>query len=133
MASIVRTSKYRHIFGEVPKQELCHTGVEASISSASESNGLGASCRFFAYSLRNGRDLAVLRLGDWRRHVSPPFIMSHTDTVLDLKFSPFRDDILASCSADSLIRLWGIPSEGLTEKMSRDECLCELQGHMRKV
>ena len=52
---------------------------------------------------------------------------------MDLQFSPFRDDILASCASDCLIRLWGIPQGGLKDKMGADEALVELQGHPRKV
>lgn len=131
--AFVRSSKFRHVFGETPKAELTHTGVDASMSGSCEGDGLAASPALFAYSLRNGRDVAVLPLHDWKRHVSPPYIMAHTGAVLDMAFSPFHDTTLATCSADSLIRVWGLGDEGVTDKLAPEECLCELHGHERKV
>ena len=133
--AFVRASKFRHVFGETPKAELTHTGVDASISGSCEGDGLAASPALFAYTLKNGRDVAVLPLGEWKRHVSPPYMMAHTGAVLDMAFSPFHDTTLATCSADSLIRIWGLGEEGVTAKIGPedDECLCELHGHERKV
>ena len=105
------------MFGETPKAELTHTGIDASISGSCEGDGLAASPLLFAYTLRNGRDVAVLPLWDWKRHVSPPYMMAHTGAVLDMQFSPFHDTTLATCSADSLIRVWGLSKEGITKKI----------------
>lgn len=58
-------------------------------------------------------------------------VIGHTGQILDLKWNPFDDNVIASASDDCTIRIWRIPSGGLTANL--DESLFELNGHMRKV
>jgi len=50
---------------------------------------------------------------------------------LDIKFSPFNDNIIASASEDATIKVWYIPDGGLTSDLS--DWLVELGGHKRRV
>lgn len=62
---------------------------------------------------------------------SIPLIRGHTGPVLDVKFSPFRSNLLATGSDDATVRLWEIPQGGVTE-----EGIVEQQkftGHSKKV
>jgi coronin-2 len=47
--------------------------------------------------------------------------------VLDIKWNPFNDNIIASAGEDCTVKLWYIPDGGLTKDLT--EYLIELQGH----
>lgn len=47
-------------------------------------------------------------------------ILGHSGDIFDIKFSPFRSDLLASCSKDTTIKLWKIPEEGLKEDITKE-------------
>ena len=51
----------------------------------------------------------------------------HSRQVLDIKWNPFNDNIIASASEDCTVKLWYIPDGGLHEDLT--EHLVELQGH----
>lgn len=58
-------------------------------------------------------------------------VIGHSGQILDLKWNPFNDNIIASASDDCSVRVWMIPDGGLTGNLS--ESLVELNGHKRKV
>ena len=54
-------------------------------------------------------------------------VSGHSRQVLDIKWNPFNDNIIASASEDCTVKLWYIPDGGLHEDLT--EHLVELQGH----
>lgn len=40
---------------------------------------------------------------------------AHSDLVTDLDFSPFEDGLLATCSADSTVKIWSINLQNMTD------------------
>jgi coronin-1B/1C/6 len=60
-----------------------------------------------------------------------PMVSGHKSTVLDLDFSPFHDDLLATASKDCTLKLWEIPPDGLTANMT--QCAQDMQGHTKQV
>ena len=60
-----------------------------------------------------------------------PLVAGHKGKVLDVAFSPFNDNLVASVSEDGNGRLWSIPDGGLTETMV--DPTQTLIGHKRKV
>ena len=56
---------------------------------------------------------------------------AHEGNVMNLKFSPFRTNILASSGDDGLIKLWDIPEGLLKENMSNE--IQKYSGHHKKV
>lgn len=60
-----------------------------------------------------------------------PLLRGHTGPVLDVKFSPFRSNLLATASDDSTVRLWEIPEGGLQEDITVEQQ--KFNGHSRKV
>lgn len=58
-------------------------------------------------------------------------VIGHTGQILDLKWNPFNDCVIASASDDCSIKIWHIPEDGLTSNL--DACETELLGHRRKV
>jgi hypothetical protein len=133
MSAIVRASKFRHVFGEPKKAELCYSGVNAHAGTP-EGNGLAGNTKFVAVSWNTGGGgaLAVLphdkaaRLGS-----SVPLLKGHSAPILDFDFSPFDDHQVATGSEDNTARVWQIPEGGLTQDMS--DPLVVLEGHQKKV
>ncbi|KAB1257209.1 Coronin-2B [Camelus dromedarius] len=60
-----------------------------------------------------------------------PKVCGHQGNVLDIKWNPFIDNIIASCSEDTSVRIWEVPEGGLKRNMT--EALLELHGHSRRV
>uniref|UniRef100_G3UAB5 Coronin n=1 Tax=Loxodonta africana TaxID=9785 RepID=G3UAB5_LOXAF len=60
-----------------------------------------------------------------------PKVCGHQGNVLDIKWNPFIDNIIASCSEDTSVRIWEIPEGGLKRNMT--EALLQLHGHSRRV
>lgn len=66
-----------------------------------------------------------------RMQTDVPVLAGHHAAVLDFDFNPFNDQILASGSEDTTVKVWGIPDGGLTENITAP--LVDLTGHARKV
>jgi len=60
-------------------------------------------------------------------------VSGHSRPVLDIKWNPFNDNIIASASEDCTVKLWYIPDGGLGLASDLTEHLVELQGHRRRV
>ena len=60
-------------------------------------------------------------------------VSGHKQDVLDVAWNPFDDNMIASSSEDTTVKIWQIPDEGLG-KNNLDEPLLTLEGcHQRKV
>lgn len=127
--SFVRDSKFRNIMVTSGKRETFYETIKVS-DHMIETNGIAASSQFVAYMDGNGNSIGVIPLSNTGKSHPParesvdfslpqPFIRAHGQPTQDLQFNPFNPFQLASCSGDSTIKLWNIPStEGLTEDMS---------------
>lgn len=60
-----------------------------------------------------------------------PRISAHLKPLVDLAFSPFSTDVLASSSIDCSVKIWKIPEGGLKKTMTEEYQV--LQGHDRRV
>lgn len=60
-----------------------------------------------------------------------PTLNGHTAAVLDFEFNPFNDQIIATGSEDTSVKVWEIPEGGLTQTITTP--LVSLAGHTRKV
>ena len=60
-----------------------------------------------------------------------PRVTGHRGPVVDLKFNPFNDYEIASCSDDGTVKIWSIPAEGL--KFDLYQWKVDLHGHQRRV
>lgn len=58
-------------------------------------------------------------------------VTGHKGPVLDIKWNPFNDNIIASCSDDCTVKLWYVPDGGLSCHLT--EWLVDLHGHKRRV
>jgi coronin-1B/1C/6 len=70
-----------------------------------------------------------------------PILKGHSGSVLDTEWSPFDDNLLATASEDSKIKLWSIPDtweptdeKGLAKKGEDfSDSMLDLDGHAKKV
>ncbi|XP_008571255.1 PREDICTED: coronin-2A, partial [Galeopterus variegatus] len=60
-----------------------------------------------------------------------PKVCGHKGNVLDVKWNPFDDFEIASCSEDATIKIWSIPKQLLARNLTA--CRKELLGHARRV
>lgn len=134
MSRVVRSSKFRHVFGTVFKKEECYDELRVT-RSAWDSNYICANPKFFAviWEAGGGGAFAVIPWSTGGGKVDPklPLVAGHQGAVLDIDFHPFNDSIIASVSEDCTGKIWGIPEKGLSETMT--ESLQTLKGHKRKV
>jgi len=133
MSRVVRSSKFRHVFGTV-KKEQCFDDVRVT-RNAWDTDLATANPKYVAviYEAQGGGSFAVMPWGSAGGKVDPKLalVSGHKGTVLDLDWNPFNDDLIVSASEDCTAKIWGIPSGGLTKTM--DTPLQTLNGHKRKV
>jgi WD40 repeat protein len=144
-----RQSKFRHVFANEPTKnnwdgvKLTKNAWDSNYSSASanwiamawESGGGGSvgildahkpgkleptKVQFFNFFLSLARYLLT----------QVPLLTGHKGAVLDLDFSPFNDDMLATSSEDTKIHIWNIAGgfEGHKSDVAQT-----LSGHTKKV
>lgn len=139
----IRQSKYRHIFCDQPKAELCYTGFRVATATG-EQQYIKASTKFWSVSMFGGGGPLVVgrhdRPGRFEDGTSP-HVKGHLGAVLDTEWSPFDDSLLATASEDSTIKLWSIPDDweptdqkGLGKKGEDfSDAMVDLQGHAKRV
>lgn len=132
MSKVVRSSKYRHVFGTVAKKEHTYDGIKPT-RSAWDSNKVSASGKFIGviWDASGGGAFAVLDVNNKGKLGQFPLVTGHTAEVLDIEFSPFNDNIIGSSSEDGYAKVWRIPDGGLTAPLT--EPVQSLSGHKRKV
>lgn len=133
MSRVVRSSKFRHVFGSVFKKEECYDELKVT-RNAWDSNYVCANPNYFGliWEAGGGGSFAVVPYSNTGKlDAKTPLITGHKNPVLDLDFNPFNDNLIASASEDCYVKIWGIPEGGLKENMS--EPLQTLSGHKRKV
>ncbi|KAF5274440.1 hypothetical protein FQR65_LT04356 [Abscondita terminalis] len=129
----VRTSKFRHVYGEPAKREKCYDNIKIT-KNAHDSQFCAVNPKFLAVvtEVAGGGAFVVLPIDNTGRLDFNAFrVTGHKGPVLDIKWNPFNDNIIASSSDDCTIKLWHIPDGGLATHLS--EWLVELVGHKRRV
>jgi WD40 repeat protein len=133
MSRIVRSSKFRHVFGTVAKREDCYDELKVT-RTAWDSNYCAGNPLYVGVVLEAGGGGSFMVL-PWKAtgkvDAKTPMITGHKGPVLDIDFNPFNDNLVASASEDCTGKIWGIPEGGLKENMT--EPLQTLNGHRRKV
>lgn len=130
---IVRSSKFRHIFGQQLKREQCYDNIRIT-SNSWDSSFCAVNPKFLAIVIEaaGGGAFMVLPLHKCGR-IEPnyPLVAGHRGPVLDIAWCPFNDNVIASGSEDGIVRVWQIPDGGLVRPLM--EPIVELIGHQRRV
>jgi len=149
MAKVVRQSKFRHVYGKPKKREECYDDVKVTANSH-DSVFCSINPKFLAVVTESGGGgmfivVPMAKVGRIDRDY--PGIAGHKGAVLDIKWCPFNDNIIASCSEDCTIKIWNIPEErkqfllewtkgkdgGLIGKQNMTDAVVDLHGHQKKV
>jgi len=121
---IVRFSKFRHVFGTAAKPEDQYSDIKVTRTSW-DSNFCAVNPKFVAIVVEGagGGPFLVLPLEKTGRvgtNSSNFHVDGHTSPVLDLAWSPFNDNVIASASEDCTVKIWAIPNEGLSEPLREE-------------
>jgi len=130
--SFVRSSKYRHVFGEKPKAE--YFGFKTT-SSSSDGTFCSVNPKFLAFITQatGGGSFMIIPthvpLGRLPSNITP--VNGHSKPVTELAWCRHNDNVLASADDDGVIKIWNIPDQ-LTKDMELEPA-GELLGHTKKV
>ncbi|ODV80753.1 DUF1900-domain-containing protein [Suhomyces tanzawaensis NRRL Y-17324] len=139
----VRASKYRHVFGQAAKKELCYENLKIT-KNAWDSNIISSNGKYLSvnWDASGGGAFAVIPLSEVGKAPDQvPLFRGHKGPVLDTVFNPFDSQQVVSCSDDGKILLWQIPDDYSFHRYvdANDnikditEPLKVLSGHTRKV
>ena len=128
----VRCSKFRHVYGVPAKKDKCYDNIKIT-RNAHDSTFCAVNPKFLAVVVEvgGGGSFMVVPLDRPGRvdHNWSARVTGHTGPVLDIKWNPFNDNIIASASEDCTVKLWYIPDGGLGLASDLTEHLVKLQGH----
>uniref|UniRef100_A0A6I8P6K7 Coronin n=1 Tax=Ornithorhynchus anatinus TaxID=9258 RepID=A0A6I8P6K7_ORNAN len=128
-----RSSKFRNVYGKVANREHCFDGIPIT-KNVHDNHFCAVNAKFLAIvteSAGGGSFLVIPLEQTGRIEPNYPKVCGHQGNVLDIKWNPFIENVIASCSEDTSVRLWEIPDGGLKRNMT--EAILELYGHSRRV
>ncbi|XP_024118561.2 coronin-2A [Oryzias melastigma] len=131
--SSFRGSKFRHVFGKPATREHSYDGVPIT-HSVHDNHYCSANPCFIAVvtECTAGGGFLVLPIHHTGRVVPQhPRVCGHRGRVLDVKWNPFDDYSIASCSEDCTVKIWDIPAFGLQQNLTKARKT--LVGHSRRV
>uniref|UniRef100_A0A8B9G1S9 Coronin n=1 Tax=Amazona collaria TaxID=241587 RepID=A0A8B9G1S9_9PSIT len=127
------TSKFRHVYGRPASKEKCYDCVPIT-HNVHDNQFCAVNPHFIAVvtECACGGAFVVIPIhqtGKLDPHY--PRIWGHRGNVLDIKWNPFNDFVIASCSEDATVKIWEIPKPLLTKTITSPKK--ELLGHVRRV
>ncbi|KAF1503138.1 Coronin-2A, partial [Megadyptes antipodes antipodes] len=128
-----RSSKFRHVYGKAASKEKCYDCVPIT-RNVHDNHFCAVNPHFIAVvtECAGGGAFLVIPIhqtGKLDPHY--PKICGHKGSVLDIKWNPFNDFVIASCSEDATVKIWDIPKHLLTRNVTSPKK--ELLGHVRRV
>lgn len=138
----VRSSAYRHVYGEPTRKDKCHDNIRltnnAFDANLAKSNGKYISLNWDA---SGGGSFAVIPTSEKGKLPDRfPLFDGHRGPVLDTAWNPFDDNMVVSASDDGTIGVWRVPDNFsvFEEYGSLDDCkdiapVKFLTGHGKKV
>lgn len=128
----VRSSKFRHVYGQTARKDKCYENVNIT-KDAHDSNCCAVNPKFLAIitEVAGGGAFIVLPLEKTGRlDLNVGKVTGHSGPVLDIKWNPFNDNVIASGSEDCTVKLWHIADGGFNGSIQ--QCLVDLRGHKRR-
>ncbi|KAK7865053.1 hypothetical protein R5R35_007180 [Gryllus longicercus] len=130
---VVRSSKFRHVYGQALKREQCYDNIRVSKSSW-DSTFCAVNPKFLAIIVESagGGAFVVLPLNKVGRIAADhPLVGGHKGPVLDIAWCPHNDNVIASGSEDCVVKVWQIPDHGISRTLT--EPVVDLIYHQRRV
>eukprot|EP00004_Rigifila_ramosa_P019672 TRINITY_DN5029_c0_g1_i1.p1 TRINITY_DN5029_c0_g1~~TRINITY_DN5029_c0_g1_i1.p1 ORF type:complete len:582 (+),score=128.77 TRINITY_DN5029_c0_g1_i1:34-1746(+) len=130
MTTSVRSSKFRHVFGNPFKKTDCIDNVKMT-NSAFDSNFMTCSNEYLAVQWQAGGGAFAVVPHSFKGRLATdyPLYSGHSSTINDLDFNPFYDNIIASSSEDCSIKIWRVENPGTANVT---EANLTLSGHQRR-
>ncbi|KAL4003611.1 hypothetical protein ACH3XW_8315 [Acanthocheilonema viteae] len=132
MSNIVRQSKFRHVFCKPVKHEQCMSDIRIT-EITWDSLFCACNSKFIAIICKGaGGPFLVIPINKVGRiEKDYPFVDAHRAPCLEVAWSPFNDNVIASCSEDTTCKVWLIPQNGLIRTINQP--VVELCGHQKRV
>ncbi|XP_039752789.1 coronin-1C-A isoform X2 [Pararge aegeria] len=130
---VVRSSKFRHVYGQAMKREQCYDNIRVSKSSW-DSTFCAVNPKFLAIIVESAGGGAFIVLPHnkvGRIPADHPLVGGHKGPVLDIAWCPHNDNVIASGSEDCVVKVWQIPDGGLSRTLT--EPVVDLVYHQRRV
>ncbi|KAI8441860.1 hypothetical protein MSG28_005544 [Choristoneura fumiferana] len=130
---VVRSSKFRHVYGQALKREQCYDNIRVSKSSW-DSTFCAVNPKFLAIIVESAGGGAFIVLPHnkvGRIPADHPLVGGHKGPVLDIAWCPHNDNVIASGSEDCVVKVWQIPDGGLSRTLT--EPVVDLVFHQRRV
>lgn len=135
----VRASKFRHVFGQPSKKELCYENLKPTLS-AFDSNILQCNGKFIALNSNGIGSFTVIPIEECGKAPDkvPMFRGHNGGSVLDTAFDPFNERRILSSGEDGKLLIWEIPEEYSYYNVDPENIvdvkpIGSLSGHTRKV
>lgn len=130
---VVRSSKFRHVYGQALKREQCYDNIRVSKSSW-DSTFCAVNPKFLAIIVESAGGGAFIVLPHnkvGRIAADHALVGGHKGPVLDIAWCPHNDNVIASGSEDCVVKVWQIPDGGLSRTLT--EPVVDLVYHQRRV
>ncbi|XP_029766617.1 coronin-2B [Terrapene carolina triunguis] len=98
-----RSSKFRNVYGKVANREHCFDGIPIT-KNVHDNHFCAVNAKFLAIvteSAGGGSFLVIPLEQTGRIEPNYPKVCGHQGNVLDIKWNPFIENIIASCSEDT--------------------------------
>jgi coronin-1B/1C/6 len=129
----VRASKFRHVHGEPAALKDCFT--ELRPETTGEGNYIKSNSTYWAMAVQGGGGPVIVHpiKNPIRFPAAPSVLNVHKAKVLDMDFSPFHENLIATGSEDSSIKVSQIPGDGAPLEDHITQEAANLSGHEKRV
>ncbi|KAM4753057.1 coronin-2A isoform 2-T4 [Cyanocitta cristata] len=128
-----RSSKFRHVYGKAASRDKCYDCVPITCS-VHDNHFCAVNPSFIAVvteCVGGGAFLVIPIKQTGKLDPHYPKVCGHKGNVLDIKWNPFNDFVIASCSEDATVKIWDIPNQLIKKSITTPKK--ELLGHARRV
>ncbi|KAF2988438.1 hypothetical protein EK904_004943 [Melospiza melodia maxima] len=128
-----RSSKFRHVYGKAASKDKCYDCVPIT-HNINDNHFCAVNPSFIAVvteCVGGGAFLVIPIKQTGKLDPHYPKVCGHKGNVLDIKWNPFNDFVIASCSEDATVKIWDIPNQLLKRNITTPKK--ELLGHARRV
>ncbi|XP_039589130.1 coronin-2A [Passer montanus] len=127
------SSKFRHVYGKAASKDKCYDCVPIT-HNVNDNHFCAVNPSFIAVvteCVGGGAFLVIPIKQTGKLDPHYPKVCGHKGNVLDIKWNPFNDFVIASCSEDATVKIWDIPNQLLKGNITTPKK--ELLGHARRV
>ena len=128
-----RSTRFRHVYGSPAQKENCYDNIRVS-GNAHDSMFCAVNRQYLGIvtEFAGGGGFTVLPISRTGRiDHNAPKVSGHSAPVMDIKWNPFNDNVIASASDDATVKIWEIPKQGIFTDLT--QWSVDLKGHARRV